>query len=329
MKRRFGHLVILAGFALTAMPREARAWGDMGHQVVGEIAERILAENDRATLSAIQGIIGLEPLQISATWPDKVRDDRRYDDFSPYHFTTFFRDPGRRSDKDLSTVFAKYPAVVNDASLPMAERAIALRYIIHMVGDAHQPLHIGNEFDAGANACTVLYAPAAKNAGMRANLHAVWDTHIINTMIDEWKAQYPKIPYFGASDMSRILMEKYPELMMGPVDVDPANWLRESSALNKSGIVYPDLLPDDTRPYCTQKSAPPPKDQDIPKLGPSYYATGRQLVEKQLVKGGVRLAAFLKAVFKDRAPSTPLDEKKILLDLQKRNDPPARSKKAI
>lgn len=316
-------LLITLTLLLHAPAERANAWGELGHNVVGEIAERILAENDRATLSAIQGIIGLEPLQVAAAWPDKVRDDHRYGPFAPYHFATFFRDSKKTVEKDLNTVFNKYPAIVNDASLPMAERAIALRFIIHMVGDAHQPLHVGNEFDAGANACTVKFSSKGKRNAERTNLHKIWDTDIINAMVDDWKVEYPKIPYFAAADMSRVLMEKYPELLIGPVAVDPTIWLDESAELTKHGGVYPDQLPDNARPYCTQKGAPPPKNRDIPKLGAAYYASSRVLIEKQLVKGGVRLAAFLKQVFKDHPAATPTDEKQILSDLQKRNDPPA------
>lgn len=314
-------------FVFISVPRPALAWGELGHNVVGEIAERILAESDRPTLSAVQGIIGLEPMQIAAAWPDKVRDDQRYSPFSPYHFATTFRDATKHADKDLSTVFSKYPAVVNDTTLPMAERAIALRFIIHMVGDAHQPLHVGNEFDAGANACTVVFAPDAKGKSERTNLHKIWDTDILNTMVDEWKVQYPKIPYFAAADVSRLLMEKYPELLIGPVSTDPAVWMSESADLRKTGGVYPDQLPEDGRPYCTARGAPAPQNRDVPKLGTPYYAANRVLVEKQLVKGGVRLAAFLKQVFKDHPANPVIDEKQILSDLQKRNDPPPAAKK--
>lgn len=304
-------------FAAQALPEKAFAWGDTGHEVVGEIAERLLSV-DPTTMNSVQSIIGLEPLQVSATWPDRVRSDERFSEFAPYHFTTNFKDPHKHSEKDLNTVLNKYPPLLVDRSIPAAEQAMALRFIVHMVGDTHQPLHVGNEFDRGGNNCSVQFSASGRGDGSKMNLHFVWDTAIINAMINDWKREYPDVKYFGATDIARILMAKYPDILAGPVSVDPQEWMAESTALRKSGIVYPDQLDEDKRPYCMKKAGEI-SPAEMPRLGPEYFVSAREVVEKQLVKAGVRLAAFLKLALRNRE-SAVVDQDAILRDLLKTND---------
>ena len=302
--------------AIPMISARAHAWGDTGHEVVGEIAERILV-NDEQTMMAIESIIGIEPLAIAATWPDKVRSDERFEDFAPYHFFTYFRDPNEQREQDITTVFTKYPPLLIDSAENPAAQAIALRFIIHMVGDAAQPLHSGNEFDRGANSCTVKLQPTADSKPFQTNLHKAWDTDLINAMINQWKKENPSIKYFGASDIARILMSKHADILTAPTSINHNDWIKEGIALEKAGVVYPDTLPEDARPYCSKKASELGQDE-IPVLGPEYFAASRTIIEKQLVKGGVRLAAFLKAILKNRV-FTPIDDDKILESLKKKN----------
>jgi hypothetical protein len=302
--------------AVPMISARAYAWGDTGHEVVGEIAERILV-NDEHTMMAIESIIGIEPLMIAATWADKVRSDERFEDFAPYHFFTYFRDPSKEVERDITTVFTKYPPLLIDSSVHPLGQGIALRYIIHMVGDAAQPLHSGNEFDRGANSCTVKLQPTADSKAVQTNLHKVWDTDLINAMINQWRKENPSIKYFGAPDIARILMAKHKDILSSATTINHIEWIKEGIEMEKAGVVYPDTLPEDARPYCNKRPSNLGPDE-IPLLGPEYFVKSREIIEKQLVKGGVRLAAFLKAILKNRV-HTPVDEGKILEDLKKKN----------
>jgi len=309
-------MALSLSLALPLMPQKAFAWGDLGHEVVGEIAEYMLSR-DTTTMNSINSIIGIEPMRISATWPDKIRDDARFKEFANFHFCTHFRDPNKKAEQDLTTVFTKYPPMLIDPAIAQAQQAIALRFIIHMVGDAHQPLHVGNEFDRGANSCTVQVKINGSN-GFKSNLHKAWDSDILYAMNDEWKKANPSIKYFGAKEIANILMNKYPDLLNSSLSITPDDWMKESLELGKSGEVYPDKLPEDQRPYC-QKKAGDLQPQEIPVLDANYYAKSRVVIEKQLVKGGVRLALYLRQILYTRR-SPIVDESRILNDLLKKND---------
>src|SRR5690606_5825151 len=149
------------------------AWGDLGHETTGEIAEQIIAK-DAKTKNAVQAILGVEPLAKAAIFPDHVRDDGRFNDFAPYHYVTIFRDSQTYTEKNALTILKKYPDILTNRKYPREAKMIALRYLVHVVGDIHQPLHVGNEFDLGGNACQVKWQPSDDNGAVRVNLHSAW-----------------------------------------------------------------------------------------------------------------------------------------------------------
>ena len=196
MSRRF----FLALFCLFAVD-QARAWGDLGHSLVGAVAEATMTERAR---ELVRGTIGVEPLSAAAVWADHVRDDvgrftaedpasrpDSWRDFSGFHYVevpTGFDFAGQppRELKDARGAIRGAIRVLNGkgelgwAATP-AQRTIALRFLAHLVGDVHQPLHVGNGFDLGGNACRVKTAGVA-GAARELNLHAFWDDDAVEAM---------------------------------------------------------------------------------------------------------------------------------------------------
>ena len=199
------------GFLLSftfLMHSQAFGWGDLGHETVAEIAERILS-SDSKTKIAIQGIIGVEPFGISATWPDAARNDERFAEFAPYHYLTIYRD-NRVSEKSALTVLKKYPNILTDLKAPRESKMLAIRYLIHVVGDIHQPLHIGNEFDRGGNFCQILWQKDPARPGVSKNLHSVWDSTLVDQVSENFKNSTRfSGKYWGYSNLSAALMAKY------------------------------------------------------------------------------------------------------------------------
>src|SRR5687768_16063144 len=85
----------------------AHAWGELGHQVMGEIAEKILSQDPRAK-QALTRVLGVEPRAIAAAWPDEVRDDERFKPFAPYHFISIGADGKSHDEKNAHTILEQY-----------------------------------------------------------------------------------------------------------------------------------------------------------------------------------------------------------------------------
>jgi hypothetical protein len=152
----------------------AYGWGDLGHEVVGAIAEGALKP---ATHNFVRGILGVEPLAVAATWPDHARGDSRFgqkatspdsEDNNPHNFANYhfceipngfsYTSKPMREKKDCYGAITGATQLLIDKShqYTRAEKMIALRYLVHIIGDVHQPLHVGNGHDLGANLCQIL-----------------------------------------------------------------------------------------------------------------------------------------------------------------------------
>lgn len=330
-------------FAISLKSNPAHAWGEMGHAVIGAVAEELI---NPSTKNFVRGILGIEPIAMAANWPDKARDDQRFahyekdpalrdadiHDFGPYHYCTIptgydYANKPRKVSKDCFGAITHAEGILKNAKASREEKIIALRYLIHIVGDIQQPLHVGNGYDRGGNACKVLWKknPQASEAAVSVNLHAFWDETIVSYMMemlgDPALNKKPPIYY---SQVVPALKGKHPENfaanakeVFGGGTLN--DWLAEGQRLREESGIYPDSLttmrsgsPGEeykNRPYCVwyvddvadQNPAPgsvidPAK---IPTLtGENFGNRGAALVEAQLLKGGARLASLLDRVAK-------------------------------
>ncbi len=169
-------IALLGLCTLLSLPRGAAAWGPTGHRVVARIAEHHMAPE---TARAVEELIGPDSLVRVSTWADEIKSDPSWRRASPWHYVNVppggSLDTAKRSEKgDLLEAMDRFSAVLRDRQADPADRATALRFLVHLVGDAHQPLHSGYAEDRGGNDVLVTWF------GDPTNLHSVWDSKLID-----------------------------------------------------------------------------------------------------------------------------------------------------
>ncbi len=193
------YLLVLLAFLLTlpaAAP--ALAWSALGHRMVGELAQRHL---EAAAQAEVAALLAGEPdpsLAGVATWADELRaaESDRFKTTAPWHYITaqvggcsydLARDcPGGNC---IVSAIESQLAILADRGQPLQARRDALKFVVHFVGDIHQPMHAGNRPDRGGNSFQVsLRTPmkpeayALKNYAdgvMGTNLHSIWDYYVL------------------------------------------------------------------------------------------------------------------------------------------------------
>jgi len=202
------------------------AWGTTGHRVTGLIADQHLSGYARARVTQI---LGGETLAQASTWADFMRSNPSefwQKTASPWHYVTVprgseYAEVGAPPQGDSVTAIKRFTTALKDPDASLEDQQLALRFLVHVIGDLHQPLHAGNGTDRGGNDFDVTYA------GRRSNLHWVWD----NGLIDKQKLSYTEWVDWLMRDIT-------PEQVVQWWDTDPTVWISESTAL-RDGI-YPE-----------------------------------------------------------------------------------------
>jgi hypothetical protein len=254
--------LLLAALLATATP--ALAWSQTGHRVTGAIADAHLGPRARATVNEI---LGTEGLAEASNWADYMRSAPGpfwQKESTPWHYVTIppgktHAEVGPPPEGDAITALARFSAILKDPHAPLAERQKALRFIVHIVGDLSQPLHVGRGgdlADRGGNDIKVTWF------GRPTNLHSVWDFDLVENerlSYSEWTAW--------------LRAAATPQQMRDWSSPEPAQWLADSARLRET--IYP----------------------ATPDLGYAYVFEHRDHVRQQLTKGGLRLAAYLNRLF--------------------------------
>ncbi len=171
---------------LLMLPLTAEAWGQRGHGAVGVLAVERLREPTRERLAAILGSTDLDDVVGACYWPDIWRGmGDGYAETARWHYVNV--DPESRAydrARDCAdgqcvteTVNAQ-AALLGDSARSRQERRVAFKFLCHMVGDLHQPLHVGYADDRGGNDITIRYR------GEAMNLHRYWDSGVIRAQVD-------------------------------------------------------------------------------------------------------------------------------------------------
>ena len=204
----------------------ALAWGQTGHRVTGAIAELYLTDKAKAQ---IEKILGPETLAEASTWPDEMRSNP--EEFwqktaSPYHYVSVpegktYPEVGAPAQGDSVTALKRFSAILKNKNSTLEQKQLALRFIVHIVGDLHQPLHAGNGTDRGGNDVKLTFF------GEDSNLHRVWDSGLIDGQqlsFTEWTNWLnSKITNKQAKDWKV---------------ADPQVWITESTKIRDT--IYPD-----------------------------------------------------------------------------------------
>jgi hypothetical protein len=307
--------------AAAILPPCAWSWGCTGHQIIALIAEKYLNPHARTMVMQILAASpidrdlrrycrdsGLDTFVDSATWAD---DERSIDPKTAgWHFIDIPRGAPKGNTAPycppetgcITKAITDELAVLRNSSTSAQARADALRYVIHFVGDLHQPLHTTTNDDRGGNCVPVAFfeqAPEETNAARedyRPNLHGVWDMSII----ERWA--HGRSPQQLADELESKFKPQIPMWASQPVDVDAWAWESHNVA---ERVVYGDLPAKVAieKPEAVNTCA---DDDHISarmlklreQIGEQYEDAAEPAVQEQLAKAGARLAAVLNSVWR-------------------------------
>jgi hypothetical protein len=174
-------LVILA----STLSFNSMAWGPTGHRTTGLIAEEYLSQKAKKNL---EKLLGGKSLAMLATWMDEVRSDSTFDYMTDWHWVTIpqgetYHQSKKNPNGDIIQTLDRIVAELKSKKLSPADQAQRIKILIHLIGDLHQPLHVGSRDDKGGNDVKVSWF---RN---ESNLHRVWDSE----MIDDSKLSYTEL----------------------------------------------------------------------------------------------------------------------------------------
>jgi hypothetical protein len=245
------------------MVAPAFSWFDKGHRIVGLIAQAHLSADARQEVEKI--LPGGTTLADASVWPD--HEGRSVRDFDPLHYVSI---PESASGYDqardcperncMVEALAWFSAAVADKDAPIMTRRLALRFVAHLVGDMHQPLHAGRAADRGGVDMRVSHNGAATN------LHFFWDRDLVDLESGN-DEEIAKRLIANLTEAERLQWQTG----------DPTQWTNESLALVRSHA------------YNMESSD---------NLSNDYVERARPVVRTRLVQAGVRLAWLLNTALK-------------------------------
>ena len=251
-------LVLALGLLLVL---DTFAWGQKGHDVTAYIAECHLTPQATARVADLLG--GYSPVYVS-NWLDSASHTPEYAYTKTWHYLNV--DEGQTLESMPANPDGDVLKAVNDlveslrsGRLAPAEETLHLKMLIHLVGDLHCPMHAGHLSDLGGNRVPVLYF------GKETNLHSVWDTSLVESAhrwsYTEWREQIDRLPEEAAAEAA---------------SGEPVDWFRETLAL------------------CTEIYEATPEGT---KISYDYVSKYTPIIERQLLRGGLRLARLLNGIY--------------------------------
>jgi hypothetical protein len=153
----------------------AFGWGPNGHRAAGWIADKHLSKKARKELNRI---LNGQSLAMASTWMDDIRSDSAYDYTSDWHWVTIpegdtYNESEKNPNGDIIQTLERIVAALKSRKLSTQEEVEHVKMLIHLIGDVHQPLHVGTGTDRGGNDIKVTWFRA------ESNLHRVWDSDMI------------------------------------------------------------------------------------------------------------------------------------------------------
>lgn len=254
----------------------AFAWGPTGHRVVGEIAQMHLSQDAQ---KAVKNILKGESLAQASNWSDEIKSNpKEFGHTFKWHYTDW-PDEMKKHDESHSSgslvaSIGEQLKTLKDKKASTEKKVFALRFLVHLVGDVHMPLHVGNGHDRGGNYCQVLFHDN------QTSLHALWD---------EGMLEFTKLSF---TELTRFLNEKADEKeIQSWQKSDVMVWAQESKDIRAS--VYPDEVKKSKKKkglsYCQKEVS----KKHMPKLGYEYSYQFLPVAQKRLHQAGVRLALLL------------------------------------
>ncbi|SPO03896.1 probable nuclease S1 precursor [Cephalotrichum gorgonifer] len=279
----------LVAFGASSIPQGVVAWGSLGHITTAYLASHLVSNTTESYLKYILYNDTSDYLANIATWADSARYTQWGRFTKTFHFIDAKDDPPHSCNVDLArdcketgcvvTSLANYTLQSLDPGLSFRDRNIAMKFVVHFIGDLHQPLH-NEDVARGGNGIHVLWR------GYEMNLHHVWDSSIAEALVNggrrgkpfelakRWSAEL-------AAEIESGKFAKEKEAWLRDIDLNDAEatalaWSRECNA-----YVCTHVLPEGPVAIVGQE------------LSGEYYERAAPVVEMLVAKGGYRLAAWL------------------------------------
>jgi hypothetical protein len=287
---------LLLLLAMLAAPSPALAWWEYGHETVARIAWLEASPRTRAEITRLLAQSRLldtptcpaRTIADASYWPDCIKElGERFSYASPWHYQNvdicrpFDLEAPCRDGNCVSAQIERQARLLADRRLPVRERIMALAFLVHFMGDLHQPMHGGDHGDLGGNRLRVSYGVIAG----RTNLHLAWDGYLA-----ERGMTTP--PGNAAGILSEVSAVDRVSMRQG----DVAAWSRESWEVSRE-FAYGTVLADPCA--ATPEERPVITEEITRRLIP--------IVRQQAARGGIRLARILDAVLDpSRAGDNPI-----------------------
>jgi S1/P1 Nuclease len=242
------------------------SWGVTGHRTIGRIAANHLSPQASA---AVRELLGNETLAEASTWADEVRSQPEYRHTGPWHYINlplgltyadFEKTVKGMTQENVYSALLQQEQVLGSTASSTPQKIEALKFIVHFVGDLHQPMHVSRDEDKGGNTIQVNYA------GVGTNLHALWDSKLLD--------------HLGLDDQQLAsTCDHASAAQVAAWQSDPLiKWIWESYEI--SSKLYAEIDAMNSR-----------------SIDDSYYQAHIQIVEQRIEMAGVRLAGVLNRIF--------------------------------
>ncbi len=256
---------ILVFFMLLTQSQNVLAWGMTGHRVISEIAEQHLTKKAKRN---IEKLIGHQKIAYWSNWADFIKSspDSVLLKTGSWHFLNtpgnltheqFLVELQNSPEQNLYKAYQRVKKEVANKDLSIEQRQQAFYFMVHLLGDAHQPMHVSRAEDLGGNKIAVTFF------GRGSNIHRVWDSDLVDN--EKWSySEYARV-----LDYEKYFYNQYTNSTF-------EDWLYESHQL--ANIIYDDVAKNN-------------------KLSYDYIFRFKDPMENALLKAGLRLAKELNEVF--------------------------------
>ena len=241
------------------------SWGVLGHKTIAQIAETHL--NPQAK-NAVKALLGDQSLSEVANWADNTRNQSEYRNTAAWHFLNislglnyqqFVQAVKNQNNENIYTALIKCEQQLSDLNSTQEQKVIALKFIVHFVGDLHQPMHISRAEDKGGNTIQVRY----DNKGT--NLHSLWDSKLI----EHQGLSYNQLAFsYDVASPNEIKQWQSDDIL---------KWIFESYQI--SNQLYTEA-------------------ENNTNMDEQYYSLHLPIIQQRIEKAGIRLAGVLNNTLK-------------------------------
>jgi hypothetical protein len=208
---------IVVAVLLFTIVRSSFGWGVTGHRAIGLVAEQHLTPKAKKKL---RELLGQQSLAIVSTWMDEIRSDSTYNHTADWHWVTIetdktYEESPKNPNGDVVMTLERLISLLKTGKVSSKDQIEYIKMIVHLVGDIHQPLHVGCCDDRGGNNIKVKWF---RN---ETNLHSVWDSGLI----DDTRLSY--------TELGQALGEPSKEELLRWQKSTVRDWANESIACRK------------------------------------------------------------------------------------------------